>query len=612
MTYQQIGIWSAAPVTSTLQLSSLSELRVWIGLKNTDDQGTYFDLRAEVAKNGVPIASGETKNIQGVVRNPSLATEVTVSLGAIASGQFSSGDVLSIRILTKIAGSGGHNSAAGLRMYYDAVSRPSRFGATFGAPPTKLVVTAVNSGANPSAGVAFSVIVQSQTAGGALANVAGATGISLMLKTGAGALGGTLTGALNAGTNQVTITGVIYTKAESGVVITATRTSGDILTAGDSAPFTVDPGAATVLAFSPQPGNATAGCAIPGPPTVVVRDSFGNTVTSSTIYITVALGTNPGGSTLGGNTTIYTSLGVATFNDLSLNKVGTGYTLTASAAGLTPATSSAFNVNAGAAAALAFTTQPVNSTAGSAIGGPPTVTVRDSLGNTATLSTASITIAIGSNPSGSALGGTTTRNAVSGVVSFSDLSINEGGNGYTLTASSAGLAGVTSDSFNITSGAGGGTVAGLITRVSNGTAISGALVEAIQGSTVVASATTNSSGNYSITALTTGTYRVKASFRGLVPQVLNNVAVTTGDTTTVNLSLNFGIAVQSPVAGATVNDFSVLVTGFFDTSLASEVGIQVNGYVALIDSDEFAASVPVDSQTTTVTATLSDVAGNLL
>ena len=46
-------------------------------------------------------------------------------------------DVLSLRILTRIGtnGSGGfcggHSNAVGLRLYFDAVSRPSRFGGTF-------------------------------------------------------------------------------------------------------------------------------------------------------------------------------------------------------------------------------------------------------------------------------------------------------------------------------------------------------------------------------------------------------------------------------------------------------------------------------------------------
>jgi hypothetical protein len=130
-TYQEIGTWAAAPAVSAIRLNSLGDLRVWIGLKNSDDQGTYFDLRAELRKNGVVIAFGETKNIQGVTRNPSNAKEVTVSFGAIADSQFNPGDVLSVKILTKVADSGGHNNAVGLRLYYDAVSRPSRFGAVF-------------------------------------------------------------------------------------------------------------------------------------------------------------------------------------------------------------------------------------------------------------------------------------------------------------------------------------------------------------------------------------------------------------------------------------------------------------------------------------------------
>src|SRR2546430_13042515 len=46
--------------------------------------------------------------------------------------------------------------------------------------------------------------------------------------------------------------------------------------------------------------------------------------------VSVALSSNPGGATLGGTTPVTAVSGVATFFDLSLNKTGTGYTLTAS------------------------------------------------------------------------------------------------------------------------------------------------------------------------------------------------------------------------------------------------------------------------------------------
>src|SRR5256885_12453008 len=59
------------------------------------------------------------------------------------------------------------------------------------------------------------------------------------------------------------------------------------------------------------------------PYTALFRSSF-------TGSVTVALGTNRGGAILSGTTPVAAVVGVATFF-LSLNKAGTGYTLTASA-----------------------------------------------------------------------------------------------------------------------------------------------------------------------------------------------------------------------------------------------------------------------------------------
>ena len=78
--------------------------------------------------------------------------------------------------------------------------------------------------------------------------------------------------------------------------------------------------------------------------TVLVQDANGNTVPTATTAVTLALGANPGGATLGGTLTVNAVNGVATFNNLTLDQVGTGYTLTAAATGLTGATSTAFNI----------------------------------------------------------------------------------------------------------------------------------------------------------------------------------------------------------------------------------------------------------------------------
>jgi hypothetical protein len=270
-----------------------------------------------------------------------------------------------------------------------------------------------------------------------------------------------------------------------------------------------------------------------------------------------------------------------------------------------------FNITAGAAAKVAFTTQPGSAAAGATIPGPPTIAVKDNFGNTVTSSTASITIAIGNNPSGGVLSGTTTKNAVAGVASFNDLSINQAGNGYTLTASSTGLTSATSDAFNVTGSSGLGIISGFVTRVSDGTPVNGALVEVFQGAITLGSASTTASGSYSIGALADGVYSVRASFTGFVPQIRSGVAISNGATVMVDITLNVGIAIHAPVAGSVINDFSVLVTGQFDTGLG-EVGINVNGYVALQDANEFAALLPVDATTPNLVATVTNLMGDAL
>src|SRR5439155_474307 len=73
------------------------------------------------------------------------------------------------------------------------------------------------------------------------------------------------------------------------------------------------------------------------------------------------------GGALAGTTTVAAASGVATFANLSINRVGTGYTLTAAVTGLTTGTSAAFNITAGTATALVFTVEPSNTAAGVAI-----------------------------------------------------------------------------------------------------------------------------------------------------------------------------------------------------------------------------------------------------
>src|SRR5882762_2125041 len=207
--------------------------------------------------------------------------------------------------------------------------------------------------------------------------------------------------------------------------------------------------AATQLVFTSQPSNAVAGTALSPAVKVSAQDDLGNTIPSFTGSVTIALAGNAAGGALSGTKTVTAVSGVATFPDLSVDKVGTGYTLAATASGFT-ATSGAFAIAPAAATQLAFTVPPSDAPAGVAITPAVQVTARDAFGNTATGFTGNVTVAIGTNPGGGTLGGTATRAAVAGVATFSGLTIDKAGAGYTLTAAAgAGITG-TSGPFNVT------------------------------------------------------------------------------------------------------------------------------------------------------------------
>src|SRR5207249_11503202 len=105
---------------------------------------------------------------------------------------------------------------------------------------------------------------------------------------------------------------------------------------GISDPITIF-GTATKLGFIQQPTTTTAATTMVPAVTVAVEDANGNIVSNTPKSIALAISA---GGTLNGTLTLSTVNGVATFGTLSSNTIGSGYTLTATAASLTPATSS--------------------------------------------------------------------------------------------------------------------------------------------------------------------------------------------------------------------------------------------------------------------------------
>src|SRR2546422_1278795 len=100
---------------------------------------------------------------------------------------------------------------------------------------------------------------------------------------------------------------------------------------------------------------------------------------------------------------------------------------------------------------LAFRVRPSSVTAGNVITPALQVQLQDTLGNVDTSFTASVTLAIGTNPSGGRLSGTTSVAPVNGVALFGDLALDKAGTGYTLaaSASASGATGATSASFDV-------------------------------------------------------------------------------------------------------------------------------------------------------------------
>jgi hypothetical protein len=160
----------------------------------------------------------------------------------------------------------------------------------------------------------------------------------------------------------------------------------------------------------------------------------------------VTLAPHAGTPAVGGTLTQAASAGTATFSNLSITLAGTGYSLDASSAGLTGATSSTFNVTAAGATKVVFGQQPTNTNSGQTITPAVTALIEDTFGNLVN-SSASVTLAPHSPTP--AVSGTLTRAAVAGTATFNDLSITTAGTGYSLDASSASLTGATSGTFNI-------------------------------------------------------------------------------------------------------------------------------------------------------------------
>ena len=451
-----------------------------------DRAGTGYTLRAssgaltQATSNLFDIAAGPATRLvfttqpsavaAGQVMTPAVVVEAQDALGN-TDPRFSGAVTLTLVNNpggATLSGGGPVNAVAGVATFSSLTVDKAGNGYTLGASAAGLgsaTSTAFNVGSGAPAQLRFLVQPTTTAAGAPITpavqvEVLDAQGnrvtsstapVTLVLGNNPG--GAVLSGGgpVNAVNGVATFGGLSLNRTGTGYTLVASSPS---LTGATSAAFDVTPGSGVNLVFTTQPSNVTAGAAITPAVVVTAQDGLGNTVTSFTGQVSLALGNNPGGGTLSGGGPVSAVAGVATFSNLTIDKAGTGYTLTAAATGAAAGTSAPFNVSPAAASQLVFVTQPSNSVAGSVIAPAVQVAVRDAFGNTVTGAATAITVGLGANPGGGTLSGTLTRNASGGIATFNDLSINVAASGYTLTASGGGLPQVTSVAFDIQVGNG--------------------------------------------------------------------------------------------------------------------------------------------------------------
>jgi len=144
---------------------------------------------------------------------------------------------------------------------------------------------------------------------------------------------------------------------------------------------------------------------------------------------------------------------VASFSGCSIDKVGNGYTLTATDSnnGINSAATQ-LDVIPGPGASLVFTVSPSDSKGGTAFATQPVVAIEDSAGNVVTTATNNVQLSITTNTGTAGATLTCTTNPLaptSGYASFSGCTINLAGTQYKLTASSTTLTTATRSPFTV-------------------------------------------------------------------------------------------------------------------------------------------------------------------
>lgn len=202
--------------------------------------------------------------------------------------------------------------------------------------------------------------------------------------------GGTLT-ATPVDNGDGTYTGTLTSDTSPETVTVTGTVNGGAITDNATVVFAALP--ATRLEFGQQPTSEAAGVAIAPPITVRAEDATGNLDTNFSGPVTLAIASGPADGSLSGTTTRTASGGIATFNNLSIQRAG-AYTLRATSGSLTQAVSDAFQITPGPASGTTseITANPTSIDADGSSTSTITVLLRDAFGNTLTAGGATVVL----------------------------------------------------------------------------------------------------------------------------------------------------------------------------------------------------------------------------
>ena len=486
-------------------------------------------------------------------------------------------------------------------------------GYTFQATSTGLTSTTTNAMDVTPAGVATQLIMTTVPPSPIVAG----TGFGLVIKAedGFGTVDTSFDGRVTVSVGVGEIGGTVTVVAVQGVA----TFSG--LTIDQPGSYALS-GAATDLTDSTNTITVTAGpvdqLMVSGPDGVVTTntpfgfvvsalDSLGNVATGFNGDVTLSL-SNASSVIMDGTLTATAVNGVASFHGLSINQPGNGYVIQAASTGLPVASSASFAVTNDE---LVVTTEPPTSIgAGNDI--DMVVSAENGSGNVDTSFDGSVTVSLASfGASTPSLGGKLTLDAVNGVASFSDLTVDQAGL-YEMSVASSGVAPTSTNPFTINPAAatqlvvttpppgevtvGVGFPVGFSAEDPYGnvvTSFSGSVVVSLAGNpgsaTLGGTIAMNAVAGVAVfTNLTLNTnasgYKFQASSTGLTNAVTGPV-----DVTPVGTATRLVVTSEPPSTNAAGTPFGLVVKaessdGTIDTSFSGDVtiAIQDNTYGAAL------------------------------